>query len=95
MVSVSRFFEKSAFYTGVNVGLTRYFFGREGQRTLNFHKFLAFKRKLQEEVMFLEFKSFVPKNGTITERQFAEILLTYANFQNSKRNKILKRVKKV
>ena len=45
--------------------------------------------------MFLEFKSFVPKNGTITERQFAEILLTYANFQNSKRNKILKRVKKV
>jgi len=56
---------------------------------------VKFKTRLQEEVMFLEFSSFNPKKGKISETQFAEILLTYANFGTSKHQKIIKRFKKV
>jgi len=79
----------------VSSGLATYFFGKDGLGVLTSDKFIQFKRLLQEEVMYLEFNSFTPKNDTISERQFAEILLTYANFQNAKRNKIIKRIKTV
>lgn len=79
----------------VNEGLAAYFFGEDGKGVLTSDEFIKFKKKLQEEVMFLEFNSFCPKNNSISERQFADILLTYANFQNTKRNKIMKRIQRV
>lgn len=79
----------------VTSGLAKYFFGEDGSAKLTVEEFVKFKIKLQEEVMFLEFSSFNPKHEKITETQFAEILLTYANFGTSKHQKIVKRFKKV
>ncbi|XP_057298068.1 calcium uptake protein 1, mitochondrial-like [Hydractinia symbiolongicarpus] len=79
----------------VNTGLAAYLFGVDGSGKLTSEEFVQFKRRLQEEVMYLEFVSFQPKNGLISERQFAEILLTYANFGNAKKNKIIKGIEEV
>ncbi|XP_031574950.1 calcium uptake protein 1, mitochondrial-like [Actinia tenebrosa] len=78
----------------INTGLKVYFFGENGEEKLTGQKFIEFQKKLQSEVMYLEFLSYDPENGRITERQFADMLLTYSNFHEKKKQQILKRVKK-
>ena len=46
----------------VNVGLATYFFGKDGNGVLTSDEFIKFKRKLQEEVMYLEVCVFVVIN---------------------------------
>eukprot|EP00794_Sanderia_malayensis_P016905 gene16905-18611_t len=75
-------------------GIMAYFFGTDGKQKLTVDKFIEFKRKLQRQVMRLEFESYNPKNGRITEVEFAEILLTYASFTDKDHKKKIKRVKK-
>jgi len=78
----------------VNTGLATHFFGENGEDKLTVDEFIEFKTRLQEEVMFLEFCSYNPRQGKITEIQFMEILLIHANFGNQKHQKVVKRFKK-
>lgn len=41
-----------------------------------------------------QFNSYDPKDGQITERDFADMLLTYSSFHEKKKQKILRKVKK-
>ena len=43
----------------------------------------------------LQFNRFDPEDGKITERDFAEILLVYAGYNEPKKIKMLKRVRRV
>lgn len=43
---------------------------------------------------FCQFLSYDPEDGKITEKQFADMLLTYSSFNDKKKQIILKRVKK-
>ena len=44
--------------------------------------------------MNFQFQRYEPEDGFITERDFARILLLYAGLSNSKRVRMIKRVKK-
>ena len=64
---------------------------------LTIERFLDFQEKLQREILRLEFnrKPFIDEAGTrIWERDFADLLLTYADYTAKKRSTVLKRVKK-
>ena len=64
---------------------------------LTIERFLDFQEKLQREILRLEFnrKPFIDEAGTrIWERDFADLLLTYADYTPKKRSTVLKRVKK-
>ncbi|CAH8680197.1 unnamed protein product [Schistosoma rodhaini] len=76
-----------------NSAFKRYFFGPNGDQKLPISKFLQFHSDLQEEIMRLEFERAEPKNGKITEVQFANSLLVYAGFSENKRRKMIRRVK--
>ncbi|KAK3719415.1 hypothetical protein QZH41_015667, partial [Actinostola sp. cb2023] len=78
----------------VNSGLKVYFFGENGEKKLTGKKFIEFQKTLQKEVMYLEFLSYEPVDGRITEGQFADMLLTYSSFHEKKKHVIHKRVKK-
>lgn len=58
-------------------------------------RFLRFQHDLQTEILWLEFTRKSPDDsGRISERQFAELLLAYANYSAKKRTAVLNRVKK-
>lgn len=79
-----------------NTALSNYFFGSDGQGKLTIERFLAFQTHLQRDILAMEFsrKDPVHENGNISEKQFAELLLTYADYAPKKRSSTLKRVKK-
>ncbi|TRY80059.1 hypothetical protein TCAL_06778 [Tigriopus californicus] len=79
-----------------NTALSNYFFGSDRQGKLTIDRFLAFQTHLQRDILAMEFsrKDPVHENGNISEKQFAELLLTYANYAPKKRTSTLKRVKK-
>ncbi|XP_074597334.1 calcium uptake protein 1 homolog, mitochondrial-like isoform X2 [Brevipalpus obovatus] len=82
-------------YRGVSSALARYFFGTELNEKLTTEKFLDFQKQLQEEMLTLEFERKRPNEfGKISESKFAELLITYAGFQEKKKAKVLKRIKK-
>lgn len=78
----------------VNSGLKAYFFGPMCGDKLTAQKFIEFQRKLQMEVLFLEFQFYEPVDGKITEVEFANMLLTYSSFSRKKKERTLKRIKK-
>ncbi|EDO46619.1 predicted protein [Nematostella vectensis] len=78
----------------VNTGLKIYFFGESEDKKLTVEEFVDFQKKLQKEVMYLEFVAYDPVDGRISEVEFADMLLTYSSFQEKKKQQILKRVKK-
>ncbi|XP_043911927.1 calcium uptake protein 1, mitochondrial isoform X2 [Protopterus annectens] len=80
--------------TGFNSALTTYFFGADLKGKLTIKSFLEFQRKLQHDVLKLEFERHDPVNGRITERQFGSMLLAYSGVQSRKLNQMLKRIKK-
>ena len=52
--------------------------------------------RLQSEILWLEFERKGPNaEGRITERQLAELLLTYADYTPRRRSAVLKRIKKL
>lgn len=89
-------------FKGINSGLINYFFGEDKSGMLTVDKFLEFQRRLQNEILALEFKrkcnfsarsSSLPEDR-ISEKDFAELLIAYAGFPSKKRAKMLKRVKR-
>ncbi|KAK2568398.1 Calcium uptake protein 1 [Acropora cervicornis] len=85
---------RSVLSAHVNSGLKEYFFGKNMEKRLTAKRFTEFQRKLQQEVMLLEFHSYDPQDGRIKEWEFADMLLTYSSFQEKKKQRILKKVKK-
>ena len=62
---------------------------------LTIEKFLEFQQQLQREILSLEFLRKNPDdNGNISEVDFAELLLAYAGYNEKKKQKKLKRVKR-
>ncbi|XP_030059348.1 calcium uptake protein 1, mitochondrial isoform X2 [Microcaecilia unicolor] len=80
--------------TGFSSALTTYFFGADLKGKLTIKNFLEFQRKLQHDVLKLEFDRHEPVNGHITERQFGSMLLAYSGVQSKKLTQMLKQLKK-
>ena len=67
---------------------------RDGKLTIE--RFLEFQMQLQREILRLEFERKNPddKTGLITESQFADLILAYADYNVKKKSNVLKRVRK-
>ncbi|XP_050393744.1 calcium uptake protein 1, mitochondrial isoform X2 [Patella vulgata] len=79
---------------GMSSALTSYFFGKEAKKKLTVEEFLDFQRQLQREILKIEFNRFVTENDKISEKDFCKALLTYAGLPDSKKNRMLKRVRR-
>ncbi|XP_054030623.1 calcium uptake protein 1, mitochondrial isoform X4 [Dryobates pubescens] len=80
--------------TGFSSALTTYFFGADLKGKLTISHFLEFQRKLQHDILKLEFERHDPVEGRITERQFGSMLLAYSGVQSKKLTVMLKQLKK-
>ncbi len=83
-------------FKGINSGLITYFFGDDREGFLTVDKFLDFQRRLQNEILALEFKRKCSGDrgpDVISEKDFAELLIAYAGFAPKKKVKMLKRVR--
>ncbi|XP_066487856.1 calcium uptake protein 3, mitochondrial [Tiliqua scincoides] len=60
-----------------------HFFGKKGKAELNFEDFYRFMDNLQTEVLEIEFLSYSNGMTTISEEDFAHILLRYTNVENT------------
>ncbi|NWW74352.1 MICU1 protein, partial [Climacteris rufus] len=79
---------------GFSSALTTYFFGADLRGKLTISHFLEFQRKLQHDILKLEFERHEPAGGRITERQFGSMLLAYSGVQSKKLTVMLKQLKK-
>ncbi|XP_057361947.1 calcium uptake protein 1, mitochondrial isoform X2 [Manis pentadactyla] len=80
--------------SGLCSALTTYFFGADLKGKLTIKNFLEFQRKLQHDVLKLEFERNDPVDGKITERQFGGMLLAYSGVQSKKLIAMQKQLKK-
>nr|XP_023678332.1 calcium uptake protein 1, mitochondrial isoform X1 [Paramormyrops kingsleyae] len=80
---------------GCSSALTTYFFGEDLKGKLTISSFLEFQRKLQHDVLKLEFERNDPADGHITERQFGGMLLAYSGVQSRKLKQMQKGLKKM
>ncbi|XP_004556133.1 calcium uptake protein 1, mitochondrial isoform X1 [Maylandia zebra] len=80
---------------GCSSALTTYFFGGDLKGKLTIGSFLEFQRKLQHDVLKLEFERNDPVDGRITERQFGGMLLAYSGVQSRKLKQMQKGLKKM
>ncbi|KAF3842243.1 hypothetical protein F7725_024194 [Dissostichus mawsoni] len=80
---------------GCSSALTTYFFGVDLKGKLTIGSFLEFQRKLQHDVLKLEFERNDPVNGRISERQFGGMLLAYSGVQSRKLKQMQKGLKKM
>ncbi|KAL4230495.1 Calcium uptake protein 3 [Mactra antiquata] len=71
-----------------------HFFGKKGNDVLKFEDFYKFMTNLQSEVIELEFLEFSKGMKTISEEDFARILLRYTNLDTVQVNECLERVKR-
>lgn len=81
--------------SGCSSALTTYFFGEDLKGKLTIGSFLEFQRKLQHDVLKLEFERNDPMDGRITERQFGGMLLAYSGVQSRKLKQMQKGLKKM
>ena len=72
-------------FKGLNSGLVGLFFGADREGILTVDKFLEFQRRLQNEILALEFRRKSRGRGAIGEKDFAELLIAYAGFPGKKR----------
>ncbi|XP_022704034.1 calcium uptake protein 1 homolog, mitochondrial-like isoform X3 [Varroa jacobsoni] len=82
-------------YKGVSSALCTFFFGENLDKKLTVDRFLDFQRELQTEILTLEFLRHDPVDGKIPEWEFAELLVAYAGLNDKKKNRMLKRIKKL
>ncbi|XP_023347582.1 calcium uptake protein 1 homolog, mitochondrial [Eurytemora carolleeae] len=83
-------------HSGHQSAILVHFFGDKGDGKLTIDQFLEFQDELQSEILRLEFERKEPnEDGFISEKQFAELLLTYADYSPRKRTIVLKRIKKL
>uniref|UniRef100_A0A9L0IZ21 Calcium uptake protein 1, mitochondrial n=1 Tax=Equus asinus TaxID=9793 RepID=A0A9L0IZ21_EQUAS len=80
--------------SGLCSALTTYFFGADLKGKLTIKNFLEFQRKLQHDVLKLEFERHDPVDGKISERQFGGMLLAYSGVQSKKLTAMQKQLKK-
>ncbi|XP_073337986.1 calcium uptake protein 1, mitochondrial [Pagrus major] len=80
---------------GCSSALTTYFFGEDLKGKLTIGSFLEFQKKLQHDVLKLEFERNDPVNGRISERQFGGMLLAYSGVQSRKLKQMQKGLKKM
>uniref|UniRef100_A0A665WBU8 Calcium uptake protein 1, mitochondrial n=1 Tax=Echeneis naucrates TaxID=173247 RepID=A0A665WBU8_ECHNA len=80
---------------GCSSALTTYFFGEDLKGKLTISSFLEFQRKLQHDVLKLEFERNDPVDGRITERQFGGMLLAYSGVQSRKLKQMQKGLTKM
>ncbi|KAM8939780.1 calcium uptake protein 3, mitochondrial [Pelodytes ibericus] len=69
--------------TMIHTTLLIHFFGKKGKVELNFEDFYRFMDNLQTEVLEIEFLSYSKGMNTISEEDFARILLRYTNVENT------------
>ncbi|XP_078404510.1 calcium uptake protein 3, mitochondrial-like isoform X4 [Cetorhinus maximus] len=67
----------------VDTTLLVHFFGRKGKAELNFDDFYKFMDNIQTEILETEFLSYSKGMTTISEEDFAHILLRYTNVDNT------------
>ncbi|XP_048460994.1 calcium uptake protein 3, mitochondrial isoform X3 [Rhincodon typus] len=67
----------------VDTTLLVHFFGRKGKAELNFNDFYKFMDNIQTEILETEFLSYSKGMTTISEEDFARILLRYTNVDNT------------
>ncbi|XP_071978268.1 calcium uptake protein 3, mitochondrial isoform X1 [Engystomops pustulosus] len=67
----------------IHTTLLVHFFGKKGKIELNFEDFYRFMDNLQTEVLEIEFLSYSKGMNTISEEDFARILLRYTNVENT------------
>ncbi|XP_032805892.1 calcium uptake protein 1, mitochondrial isoform X2 [Petromyzon marinus] len=80
--------------SGFNSALTTFFFGEDLHGKLTIDKFLQFQRRLQRDILKLEFERQDPVDGHISERRFGNMLLAYSGVKSKKLTHMLKHVKK-
>ncbi|KAE8629660.1 hypothetical protein XENTR_v10000561 [Xenopus tropicalis] len=67
----------------IHTTLLVHFFGKKGKAELNFEDFYKFMDNLQTEVLEIEFLTYSKGMSTISEEDFAHILLRYTNVENT------------
>ncbi|XP_046648029.1 calcium uptake protein 3, mitochondrial-like isoform X3 [Daphnia pulicaria] len=72
--------------------LLLHLFGKDGNLSLSFEEFARFMQNLQTEVLELEFQEFSKGLGTITEQDFAKILLRYTQLDTAAYDEFLERL---
>ncbi|XP_061596656.1 calcium uptake protein 2, mitochondrial [Cololabis saira] len=68
---------------GVNTTLQAYFFGKRGDKKLQYQEFRRFMEELQAEVQEMEFLQFSKGMDTMRREDFAEWLLHYTNEEDN------------
>jgi len=86
--------EESASSLMNNTTLTVYFFGLKGTDVLKYDDFHQFMDNLQSEVLELEFIEFSRGMPTITEEDFARVLLRYTLLTKESHEEYLERLRK-
>ncbi|XP_020709610.2 calcium uptake protein 3, mitochondrial isoform X2 [Athalia rosae] len=76
----------------VDTTLTTHFFGKSGNDELRYDGFRRFMENLQREVLELEFHEFSKGHDTISEMDFAKILLRYTYLDTDEYDKYLDRL---
>lgn len=76
----------------VDTTLLVHFFGRKGKQDLRFEDFKMFMENLQTEVLQIEFNEFSKGLKTISELDFAKILLRYTHLQADQYEMYLERL---
>ncbi|XP_011302478.1 calcium uptake protein 3, mitochondrial [Fopius arisanus] len=76
----------------VDTTLMVHFFGKDGTKELKYEGFRQFMENLQYEVLELEFSEFSKGQHTITEMDFAKILLRYTYLDMDEYDKYLERL---
>ncbi|CAB3409980.1 unnamed protein product [Caenorhabditis bovis] len=87
----------SSYRSETNSALEAYFFGKDGQGRLPAQKFIEFHKKLQHDILAMEFArrdALDGVDGKITEESFAQLLLLHAQIGEKKQKHMLKRVKR-
>lgn len=78
---------------GMSSALSSFFFGKDGKEKLTVQRFLDFQRELHTEINKIEFNRH-SEDGLMSERDFSSGLLTYAGLPDSKKSRMIKRVRR-
>uniref|UniRef100_A0A0K2TJ33 Calcium uptake protein 1 homolog, mitochondriallike [Bombyx mori] n=1 Tax=Lepeophtheirus salmonis TaxID=72036 RepID=A0A0K2TJ33_LEPSM len=79
-------------FKGINSGLISYLFGAEKNKLLHVETFTDFQKTLQREILVLEFKKKSRGDEFISDNAFADLLITYAGFNPTKKQRFIKRL---